>query len=106
MELYGCPPEFPDEEEEEEENSGKKEEEVIIKDKAKGKKVKFKPSLPELRAVLSKLWCAHCRLSLLRAHRNINTKISIVFSKVAELPLMQTWKNVLTSWFQRYHVNA
>lgn len=41
MELYGCPPEFPDEEEEEEESSGKKEEEIIIKDKAKGKKVKF-----------------------------------------------------------------
>ncbi|KAL9836093.1 leucine--tRNA ligase, cytoplasmic [Geothlypis trichas] len=40
MELYGCPPEFPDEEEEEEENSGKKEEEIIIKDKAKGKKSK------------------------------------------------------------------
>uniref|UniRef100_A0A8B9ZHL6 Leucine--tRNA ligase, cytoplasmic n=1 Tax=Anas platyrhynchos TaxID=8839 RepID=A0A8B9ZHL6_ANAPL len=40
MELYGCPPEFPDEEEEEEDNSGKKEEEVIIKDKAKGKKSK------------------------------------------------------------------
>uniref|UniRef100_A0A8D0FCF8 leucine--tRNA ligase n=1 Tax=Strix occidentalis caurina TaxID=311401 RepID=A0A8D0FCF8_STROC len=39
MELYGCPPEFPDEEEEEEENSAKKEEEIIIKDKAKGKKV-------------------------------------------------------------------
>lgn len=42
MELYGCPPEFPDEEEEEEENSAKKEEEIIIKDKAKGKKVNFK----------------------------------------------------------------
>lgn len=41
MELYGCPPEFPDEEEEEEENSVKKEEEFIIKDKAKGKKVKL-----------------------------------------------------------------
>ncbi|XP_062822601.1 leucine--tRNA ligase, cytoplasmic-like, partial [Anolis carolinensis] len=38
MELYGCPPEFPDEEEEEEEDS--KEEEVVIKDKAKGKKSK------------------------------------------------------------------
>lgn len=45
MELYGCPPEFPDEEEEEEENSAKKEEEIVIKDKAKGKKVNFKPSL-------------------------------------------------------------
>lgn len=41
MELYGCPPEFPDEEEEEEDSSGKKEEEIIIKDKAKGKKVKL-----------------------------------------------------------------
>ncbi|POI26689.1 hypothetical protein CIB84_009561, partial [Bambusicola thoracicus] len=40
MELYGCPPEFPDEEEEEEENSARKDEEVIIKDKAKGKKSK------------------------------------------------------------------
>lgn len=37
MELYGCPPEFPDEEEEEEEVP--KGEEVVIKDKAKGKKV-------------------------------------------------------------------
>lgn len=41
MELYGCPPEFPDEEEEEEENSAKKDEEIIIKDKAKGRKVKL-----------------------------------------------------------------
>lgn len=81
MELYGCPPEFPDEEEEEEENSGKKEEEIIIKDKAKGKKVKFKPSLPGLRAVLSKLWCAHCRLFLLWAHRNLNTKIFLFFPR-------------------------
>ncbi|XP_019361916.1 PREDICTED: leucine--tRNA ligase, cytoplasmic isoform X1 [Gavialis gangeticus] len=40
MELYGCPPEFPDEEEEEEEASVKKEEEIVIKDKAKGKKSK------------------------------------------------------------------
>uniref|UniRef100_A0A8C3L6T8 Leucine--tRNA ligase, cytoplasmic n=1 Tax=Chrysolophus pictus TaxID=9089 RepID=A0A8C3L6T8_CHRPC len=40
MELYGCPPEFPDEEEEEEENSARKDEEIIIKDKAKGKKSK------------------------------------------------------------------
>lgn len=87
MELYGCPPEFPDEEEEEEENSGKKEEEIIIKDKAKGKKVKFKANLPGLRAVLSKLPCTHCSLFLLWAHRNLNTKIFIVFSKVAELPL-------------------
>ncbi|KAJ6668000.1 hypothetical protein lerEdw1_016321 [Lerista edwardsae] len=38
MELYGCPPEFPDEEEEEEEQP--KNEEVVIKDKAKGKKSK------------------------------------------------------------------
>lgn len=55
MELYGCPPEFPDEEEEEEENSAKKEEEIIIKDKAKGKKVRFKQRLSGLVAVLSKL---------------------------------------------------
>ncbi|XP_006891165.1 PREDICTED: leucine--tRNA ligase, cytoplasmic isoform X1 [Elephantulus edwardii] len=39
IELYGCPPEFPDEEEEEEETSIKTED-VIIKDKAKGKKSK------------------------------------------------------------------
>lgn len=38
IELYGCPPDFPDEEEEEEEIPVKTEE-VIIKDKAKGKKV-------------------------------------------------------------------
>ncbi|XP_074068796.1 leucine--tRNA ligase, cytoplasmic isoform X2 [Macrotis lagotis] len=39
IELYGCPPEFPDEEEEEEDVTAKKEE-LIIKDKAKGKKSK------------------------------------------------------------------
>uniref|UniRef100_A0A8I3P763 Leucine--tRNA ligase, cytoplasmic n=2 Tax=Canis lupus familiaris TaxID=9615 RepID=A0A8I3P763_CANLF len=39
IELYGCPPDFPDEEEEEEEIPVKTEE-VIIKDKAKGKKSK------------------------------------------------------------------
>ncbi|MBZ3870364.1 Leucine--tRNA ligase, cytoplasmic [Sciurus carolinensis] len=39
IELYGCPPDFPDEEEEEEE-IGIKTEDVIIKDKAKGKKSK------------------------------------------------------------------
>ncbi|XP_077183086.1 leucine--tRNA ligase, cytoplasmic isoform X3 [Paroedura picta] len=39
MELYGCPPEFPDEEEEEEEEEAKGDE-VVIKDKAKGKKSK------------------------------------------------------------------
>lgn len=38
VELYGCPPDFPDEEEEEEEISVKTED-IIIKDKAKGKKV-------------------------------------------------------------------
>lgn len=38
IELYGCPPDFPDEEEEEEEINVKTED-VIIKDKAKGKKV-------------------------------------------------------------------
>ncbi|CAJ0950198.1 unnamed protein product [Ranitomeya imitator] len=40
MELYGCPPQFPEEEEEDEEPSSKKEDEVVIKDKAKGKKSK------------------------------------------------------------------
>nr|XP_015307571.1 PREDICTED: leucine--tRNA ligase, cytoplasmic isoform X4 [Macaca fascicularis] len=39
IELYGCPPDFPDEEEEEEETSVKTED-TIIKDKAKGKKSK------------------------------------------------------------------
>lgn len=42
MELYGNPPQFPDEEEEEKEKpqaSG----EIIIKDKAKGKKVQSNP---------------------------------------------------------------
>uniref|UniRef100_A0ABI7Y6B3 leucine--tRNA ligase n=1 Tax=Felis catus TaxID=9685 RepID=A0ABI7Y6B3_FELCA len=39
IELYGCPPDFPDEEEEEEEINVKTED-VIIKDKAKGKKSK------------------------------------------------------------------
>ncbi|XP_045407078.1 leucine--tRNA ligase, cytoplasmic isoform X1 [Lemur catta] len=39
IELYGCPPDFPDEEEEEEEINVKAED-VIIKDKAKGKKSK------------------------------------------------------------------
>uniref|UniRef100_A0A8D2CZ86 Leucine--tRNA ligase, cytoplasmic n=1 Tax=Sciurus vulgaris TaxID=55149 RepID=A0A8D2CZ86_SCIVU len=39
IELYGCPPDFPDEEEEEEE-IGIKTEDIIIKDKAKGKKSK------------------------------------------------------------------
>uniref|UniRef100_A0A667Y9G6 Leucine--tRNA ligase, cytoplasmic n=1 Tax=Myripristis murdjan TaxID=586833 RepID=A0A667Y9G6_9TELE len=40
MELYGNPPQFPDEEEEEEEEKPKASEEIIIKDKAKGKKSK------------------------------------------------------------------
>ncbi|XP_004854402.1 leucine--tRNA ligase, cytoplasmic isoform X2 [Heterocephalus glaber] len=39
IELYGCPPDFPDEEEEEEEISVKAEN-VVVKDKAKGKKSK------------------------------------------------------------------
>nr|XP_044636742.1 leucine--tRNA ligase, cytoplasmic [Equus asinus] len=39
IELYGCPPDFPDEEEEEEEINVKTED-IIIKDKAKGKKSK------------------------------------------------------------------
>lgn len=38
IELYGCPPDFPDEEEEEEVNV--KVEDIVIKDKAKGKKSK------------------------------------------------------------------
>lgn len=38
MELYGFPPQFPDEDEEEEDKS-KTTDEVIIKDKSKGKKV-------------------------------------------------------------------
>lgn len=40
MELYGNPPQFPDEEEEEEEKEKPKiSDDIIIKDKAKGKKV-------------------------------------------------------------------
>ncbi|KAL1773754.1 leucine-tRNA ligase, cytoplasmic isoform X1 [Sigmodon hispidus] len=39
MELYGCPPDFPEEEEEEEESNAKSGE-IIMKDKAKGKKSK------------------------------------------------------------------
>ncbi|KAM5299815.1 leucine--tRNA ligase, cytoplasmic isoform 2-T2 [Ctenodactylus gundi] len=39
IELYGCPPDFPDEEEEEEEISVKTED-IVVKDKAKGKKSK------------------------------------------------------------------
>lgn len=38
MELYGSPPQFPDEEEEEKEKPNSSDE-IIIKDKAKGKKV-------------------------------------------------------------------
>lgn len=38
MELYGNPPQFPDEEEEEKQKP-KSSDEIIIKDKAKGKKV-------------------------------------------------------------------
>ncbi|MGH0126524.1 UNVERIFIED_CONTAM: hypothetical protein FKN15_073854 [Acipenser sinensis] len=40
LELYGCPPQFPDEEEEEETPVKKEAEEIVIKDKAKGKKSK------------------------------------------------------------------
>lgn len=40
MELYGNPPQFPDEEEEEKEKP-QKSDEIIIKDKAKGKKVRI-----------------------------------------------------------------
>lgn len=39
MELYGSPPQFPDEDEEEAEEKPKTTDEIIIKDKAKGKKV-------------------------------------------------------------------
>lgn len=42
MELYGNPPQFPDEEEEEKEKEKPKtSDEIIIKDKAKGKKVRI-----------------------------------------------------------------
>uniref|UniRef100_A0A2K5BZ65 Leucyl-tRNA synthetase 1 n=1 Tax=Aotus nancymaae TaxID=37293 RepID=A0A2K5BZ65_AOTNA len=44
IELYGCPPDFPDEEEEEEETNVKIED-TIIKDKAKGKKLLLKLDL-------------------------------------------------------------
>lgn len=39
MELYGNPPEFPDEEEEKEKEKPNTSDEFVIKDKAKGKKV-------------------------------------------------------------------
>lgn len=39
MELYGNPPVFPEEDEEAEKKEAPKAEEIIIKDKAKGKKV-------------------------------------------------------------------
>lgn len=39
MELYGTPPQFPEEDEEEAEEKPKTADEIIIKDKAKGKKV-------------------------------------------------------------------
>lgn len=39
MELYGNPPVFPEEDEEVEKKEAPKSEEIIIKDKAKGKKV-------------------------------------------------------------------
>lgn len=42
MELYGNPPQFPDEEEEEKEKP-KSSDEIIIKDKTKGKKVHSNP---------------------------------------------------------------
>jgi leucyl-tRNA synthetase len=38
IELYGCPPDFPEEEEEEEESSAKPGD-IVVRDKAKGKKV-------------------------------------------------------------------
>lgn len=40
MELYGYPPQFPDEEEEKKEKP-KTSDEIIIKDKTKGKKVRI-----------------------------------------------------------------
>lgn len=40
MELYGNPPQFPDDDEEEKEKP-KASDEIIIKDKAKGKKVRI-----------------------------------------------------------------
>lgn len=41
MELYGNPPVFPEEDEEAEKKEAPNAEEIIIKDKAKGKKVWF-----------------------------------------------------------------
>lgn len=50
MELYGNPPQFPDEEEEEEEEKEKPKssDEIIIKDKTKGKKVQSNPLRPRI----------------------------------------------------------
>lgn len=54
MELYGNPPQFPDDEEEEEKETPKSSDEIIIKDKAKGKKVQRKlPSYHILKQLIS-----------------------------------------------------
>lgn len=44
IELYGNPPRFPDEDEEEAEEKTKTADEIIIRDKAKGKKVLITPA--------------------------------------------------------------
>lgn len=57
MELYGNPPQFPDEEEEEKEKP-KSSDEIIIKDKAKGKKVQSNPlRYPIVKQLI--LFCLH-----------------------------------------------
>lgn len=54
MELYGNPPQFPDEEEEEEKEKPKTSDEIIIKDKAKGKKVRIGGTIFSIRQYLKK----------------------------------------------------
>lgn len=58
MELYGSPPQFPDEEEEEKEKP-KSSDEIIIKDKAKGKKVQKTQTRYPYREVKIIWFCLH-----------------------------------------------
>lgn len=62
MQLYGNPPQFPDEEEEEKEKP-KSSDEIIIKDKAKGKKVQSNPLRPHIVQKVI-LFCLHNGCSL------------------------------------------
>lgn len=63
MELYGNPPQFPDEEEEDKEKEKPKtSDEIIIKDKAKGKKVRIWQHflhMDEKNTEFSECFCLH-----------------------------------------------